>query len=299
MSINRPTIQEIECFLAVAEELSFSRAAQRLHLSQPPLSRHIQSLEEKLGSPLFQRSTRTVSLTHAGRLYQSDAREFLLKLDSAGTSVRRVGTGQTTRLRLAFVGALLDAKLVEVLRLFRKEHAECQIHLVDLAPGAQLEALRQGTIDAGFIGAAPLKIARHLSTLIWQREPLHLALPENHPLASQRTIRPSQLTDEGWVMVTREAAPAFRAQFDRFCAQAHLKPRIVQESERVAAVLTMIAAEQGISLLPRALGRWIEQGVVFRPLHAVKATLEHTFAYPRSHDKPLEDFVKLLKRDPH
>lgn len=296
MSINRPTIQEIECFLAVAEELSFSRAAQRLNLSQPPLSRHIQSLEEKLGAALFLRSTRTVSLTEAGRLYRSDARELLVKLDSAGNSVRRAGSGEIDRLRLAFVGALLDAKLVDVLRQFRQIRPNCQIHLSDLAPGAQLEALRLGSLDAGFIGAAPQKTFRHLRTFVWRYEPLHIALPENHPLASQATIRPAQITDEGWVMVSRDAAPAFRAQFDRFCAQTSIKPRIVQESERVAAVLTMVAAEQGISLLPLTLRRWIEHGVVFRPLHAPKLTLEHTFAYPQKHFEALADFIKLLKR---
>jgi DNA-binding transcriptional LysR family regulator len=295
MSINRPTIQEIECFLAVADELSFSRAARRLHLSQPPLSRHIRSLEEKLGATLFARSTRSVTLTDAGSLYLSDARDLMMKLDSAGAAVRRSLAGEVVRLRLAFVGALVDARLVDVLRRFRRLHPDCQIHLSDLAPGAQLEALREGRIDAGFIGAAPLKSGRYLQTFIWQQEPLEIALPESHPLAPQPTVRPAQLNNEGWVMVSREAAPAFRAQFDRFCTKTRLKPRIVQESERVAAVLTMVAAEQGISLLPAALSRTIGHGVVFRPLHAFKMTLEHTFAHVKEVSPPLRDFIKLLK----
>lgn len=295
MSINRPTIQEIECFLAVADELSFSRAARRLHLSQPPLSRHIRSLEEKLGATLFSRSTRSVALTDAGSLYRTDARDLMMKLDSAGAAVRRVQAGEVVRLRLAFVGALVDEKLVDVLRRFRRLHPGCQIHLSDLAPGSQLEALREGSIDAGFIGAAPLNPGRHLQTFIWQQEPLEIALPESHPLATQRTIRPAQLKDEGWVMVSSEAAPAFRAQFDRFCTKTELKPRIVQESERVAAVLTMVAAEQGISLLPVTLSRTIGHGVVFRPLHAFKMTLEHTFAHAKETNPPLKDLIKLLK----
>jgi LysR family transcriptional regulator, benzoate and cis,cis-muconate-responsive activator of ben and cat genes len=296
MSINRATIQEIEGFLAVAEELSFSRAARRLHISQPPLSRHIQSLEEKLGTPLFQRSTRSVSLTAAGMLYQSDVRDLLTRLDGASEAARRAASGESTRLRLAFVGGLLDESLVQVLRKFRRLHPHCQLQLTDFAPGEQLDALTAGTIDGGFIGAPPQKADRHLQTIIWKREPLLLALPENHPLASQKSIRLSRLKDDGWVMVSREAAPAFRQQFDHLCATARLKPRIVQESSRVAAVLTMVAAEQGISLLPQSLSHWIEKSVAFRPLADFKAALEHTFAYQKKQSsKALSDFVSLLR----
>lgn len=298
MSINRASIQEIECFLAVAEELSFSRAARRLHMSQPPLSRHIQGLEEKLGTTLFRRSTRTVSLTEAGELYRQDAREILKRLDSAGEIARRAGQGETGRLRLAFVGALLDEEMVAVIRSFRRRHPRCQLHLADLAPGEQLAALQAGEIDGGFIGAPPQKTHRHLHTLIWKREPLLLTLPKNHPLTAQKSLKLAQLKDEGWVMVSREAAPAFRTQFDQLCGQAKLKPRIVQESARVAAVLTMVAAEQGISLLPQSLSRWLNEGLVFRSLTDTRATLAHSFAYraQQANDGALKDFVALLKK---
>jgi len=297
MSINRVTVQEMECFLAVAEELSFSKAARRLHMSQPPLTRHIQSLEEKVGTALFQRTTRAVSLTAAGELYQEDGRELLTKWDAAGEAAKRAGQGETGRLRLAFVGALLDEGFVRVLRRFRSEHPRCQIHLVDLAPGEQLAALAAGAIDGGFIGAPPRGESRHLRCVVWKREPLLVTVPESHPLSAQKSIRLSELKNEGWVMVTRESAPAFRAQFDQLCDEAKLKPRIVQESARVAAVLTMVAAEQGISLLPKSLSRWIDQGVAFRPLKNTKAALEHSFTHrmDSAQSEMLEKFVLLLK----
>src|SRR5689334_21756223 len=131
MSINRATVHEMECFAAVAEELSFSRAAKRLHMSQPPLSRQIQSLEAKLGVPLLHRNTRSVSLTAAGTLYLEDARQILTRLDGAAASARRAATGEAGRLRLAFIGALLDERLVRILRSFRQLHPRCQIHLTD------------------------------------------------------------------------------------------------------------------------------------------------------------------------
>ncbi len=295
--MNRPTIRELECFTAVAEELNFSRAARRLNLSQPPLTRQIQSLEEKLGCPLLERSTRSVAITAAGRLFLEDARAVLQRLDAARDAVLRAAGGEVTRLRIGFVGALLDESLVRLLQTFREAHPQCQVALEDLSPAAQLEALAAGRIDGAFLGAPPHSLRRGLASFIWQREPLGIALPAAHPLAAAQSLPIARLRDEGWIMVSREAAPAFRRQFDTLCAAEGFKPRIVQESERVAAVLTMVAAGQGISLLPVTMGRFLTQGVAIRPLPGRKPpTLDHTFVYPKTHPAPpLADFVRLLQ----
>lgn len=264
--MNRVSLFELECFVAVAEELNFSRAANRLHMSQPPLSRQIQSLEAKIEARLLTRNTRTVSLTSAGRLYLEDSRQILTRVDDAGAVARRAATGEVSRLRLAFVGALLDEKLVEVLKAFRKMRPQCQIHLADLSPAGQLEALRAGRVDGAFIGAAPRKLDRKISTIVWKREPLLIALPEGHALARAKCVAFSALKNENWVMVSRAAAPAFRRQFDYLCARASIRAHVVQESERAAAVLTMVATEQGISLLPESVSRLIHPAVLFRPI---------------------------------
>lgn len=294
--MNRAAIYELECFIAVAEELNFSRAAARLNLSQPPLSRQVQSLEEKLGVRLLERSTRTVSLTPAGRLYLEDARQVLTRLDSAAAAARRTAAGETTRLRLAFVGALLDEGLVSVLQAFRARHPHCQIHLTDLPPAEQLEALRTGLVDGAFIGAPPRRPGKGLAMLEWKREPLLVALPAAHPLAGNKTLSLAQLKTEGWVMVSSAAAPAFRQQFESLCLLAGFRPRLVQESDRVAAVLTMVAAAQGISLLPEAMLRLIGKGVAFRPLKGRKQVLEHTFVWrAKEAENALGDLVALLR----
>ena len=294
--MNRVTTFELECFVAVAEELNFSRAAARLHLSQPPLSRQIQSLEAKLGMRLLDRNTRTVTLTPGGRLYLDDARQILLRLDSAAASVRRAASGEIARLRLAFIGALLDEGLVSVFKAFRKSHPQCQIHLTDQPPAEQLAALRAGQIDGAFIGAPPHKPGRRISTLIWKREPLLLAIPESHPLAVKKSIALTALR-ENWVMVSRAAAPAFREQFDRLCAKISLRPGIVQESDRAAAVLTMVAAGQGISLLPESVSKLVNRSVVFRPLQGERPVLEHAFAWrPSESQNLITEFLKFLPR---
>lgn len=293
--MNRAAVYELECFVAVAEELNFSRAAKRLHISQPPLSRQIQSLEQKLGARLLTRNTRTVALTPAGALYLQDARQILAQLDGAAATVRRAVGGEVSRLRLAFVGALLDESLVKVLQLLRRRHPQCQIHLVDLSPAEQLEFLRKGQLDGAFIGAPPWKPGRSITTVIWKREPLLAALWEAHKLATARTLSFAALKNENWVMVPRSAAPAFRRQFDQLCAEAGIRLRVIRESERVAAILTMVAAEQGISLLPESISRQMHPGVVFRGIKGGRFKFDHAFAFPSGETNPaIQELLALL-----
>jgi LysR family transcriptional regulator, benzoate and cis,cis-muconate-responsive activator of ben and cat genes len=297
MGMNRAGIRELECFVAVAEELNFSRAARRLCLSQPPLSRQIRSLEERLGVKLLERNTRTVTLTSAGALFLQDARQVLMRLDGAAAAVRRAAAGEVARLRLAFVGALLDEGLVAVLQSFRTLHPHCQIHLTDLSPAAQLEALASGQVDGAFVGADPGRVKGGIATLVWKREPLLAALPEGHPLARCGKVPLSGLRNEHWVMVSREAAPAYRRQFDELCRRAGWRAHVVQESERVAAVVTMVAAGQGISLLAESFSRHLHPGVVFRPIAGPQPVLDNTFAYrPDAAPGVMADFLKLLRQ---
>ena len=246
---------------------------------------------------LLVRSTRSVTLTDAGALYREDARSVLTRLDAATDAARRTSKGETTRLRLAFVGALLDEQLISILREFRRSHGRCQLHLTDLSPARQLEALQAGDLDGGFVGAPPERLDRNLRTIVWKSEPLVLALPAAHRLVREKTLRLASVRDDGWVMVSREAAPAFRRQFDRLCASEKFRPRIVQESERVSAVLTMVAAEQGISLLPKGVSRLVAHGVNFVALTGRAAHLDHAFAFrAKCPPQEIEDLVSLLSR---
>jgi DNA-binding transcriptional LysR family regulator len=295
--MTRPDLRELECFVAVADHLNFSKAAKHLHLSQPPLTRHIKSLEAKLGSRLFERNTHSVSLTDQGRLYLEDARAIIGRLDQASETIRRARHGETDRLRLAFVGALLDQKLVELIQLFRHTHPACQLQIADLPPASQLDLINSGELDGGFIGAKPSRTTKDIAFAVWRKEPLLLALPESHPLAKILTIKWPDLVDQSWVMVSRTAAPAFRHQFFEICDRHGLGPRIVQESDRVPAILTMVAAGSGVTLVPQTVEHLISKGVVFRELPSPKPVLLHTFGYgPRNLTKPLEDFLAILQK---
>lgn len=295
--MSRIDLRELESFVAVADHLSFSRAARQLNLSQPPLTRHVQSLESKLGTRLFQRNTHAVALTDAGALFLEDAMAILRHLDRATESIRRAREGETVRLRIAFVGALLDDKLVGLLQKFRERHPGAQVVVTDLAPADQLAALRAGEIDGGFIGARPAKSVKGLTLLAWNQEPLLLALPEAHPLATLRRLSWRDLHRAAWVMVSRQAAPAFRQQFAELDRSQRLAARIVQESDRVAAILTMVAAGSGVSIVPEAVRHLITKGVVFRPLPPPQPVLQHTFAHRSETISPaLENFLVLLRK---
>jgi DNA-binding transcriptional LysR family regulator len=158
-----------------------------------------------------------------------------------------------------------------------------------------LEALKSGEIEGAFVGVAPNKLPQNISMITWKKEPLQLVIPEDHRLASNSTLALAELKDEDWVMISRTAAPAFRRQFDHICQKARIKPRVVQESDRAAAILTMVAAGQGVSLLPESVSPIIRVGVVFITIRDAEATLAQTFAFRNSEPgSPIAGFLDLL-----
>ncbi|MEI9897369.1 MAG: LysR substrate-binding domain-containing protein [Chthoniobacter sp.] len=288
------SLRELECFTAVAEELSFTRAAQKLHLAQPPLSRHVRALEDRLGTALFDRSGRKVALTAAGAVFYEETRTILPQLIRAGETTRRFASGQTERLRLGFVSAVLSPELVEVLRSFRQRHPEVQLRMQDLPPAEQLAALRQGTLDGGFIGLPPGGRTPGIRILPWRQEALAAFVPFGHPLAVRRQIDLRALAGEALVAVSSEAAPAFAAWLRAVCGQAGFRPRIVLESPRAQAVAVMVAAGAGIALLPVSLSRVVGEAAAVIPIRKAPK-ISHVFARPAGAPVPaMRRFMNLL-----
>ena len=291
--MNRPSLWELECFVAVAEELHFSNAAKRLHISQPPLSRQIQALERKLGVELLRRKTRTVELTLPGEVFLDDAREILQHLDRASFAAQRSGGGEIERLRLGFISALLGPDLIQVLRSFRDERPMCQVELLDLPAADQLRRIEHGTLDGGVIGGAPAKRSSDLKFLVWKTERYMVGLPERHSLSVKVVLSLQELRNERWVLTSRATAPAFRQRIDELCTAAGFTPRIVLESDRSQAVLAMVAAENGIGMFTETITRLIDRGVVFRPLNTRRAVIQHTLVWQA--DKNSEALLAFRK----
>lgn len=289
-------MREIECFIAAAEELSFTRAAEKLHLAQPPLSRHIQSLEEKIGGPLFRREGRRVSLTPTGALFYDETRALLPQLARAGEAARRHASGEVARLRLGFVSAVLSPELLEVLRRFRAEHPAVQLSVYDQPPAEQLAAIARGTLDGGFVGLRPLEETPGVQCLPWMKERVACFVPAGHRLARSRELAMRELAQEAFVAVSSESAPAFAAFVRRLCRDAGFRPRVVVESARAQAVAVMVAAGLGVAVLPESLKRVVGHAVAVVPL-AKAPTLTHVFARRAGPPtRAMKDFVACLSR---
>lgn len=271
------SLRELECFTAVAEELSFTRAAAKLRVAQPPLSRHIRALEEKLGAQLFERAARRVVLTSAGALFYEETRTILPQLRRAGETTRRFAAGQTRRLRLGFVSAVLGPELTDLLRRFRQRHPDVQLVVQDGLPAELLAGVAHGTLDGAFVGLRPRERTPGIVYQTWLTEPLAAFVPIGHRLAGKRTLALAELAGEPLVAVSNDAAPAFAAFVRLRCAEASFRPRIVVESGRAQAVAVMVAAGSGIALLPQSLARVVGRAAVVVPL-AKPPMLTHVFA---------------------
>lgn len=299
------TLRELECFTAVAEELSFTRAARRLHLAQPPLSRHIRVLEEKMGVRLFERDQHGVALTTAGGLFYEETRGILPQLSRAGEAVRRAARGETTRLRLGFVSAVLSAELVETFRKFRTAHPHVQVMLHDSSPTEQLQAIAEGRLDGGFVGLMPEDRPAGVKFVSWRKEPLLCFLPEGHRLAKAKPtvkqgaqkkhlIALSDLAREPFIAVSVGAAPAFATYVHALCREAGFRPRIVLESPRAQAVAVMVAAGSGVALLPESLAHLMGKAVCALPLREAPE-ITHVFAHaPGRMSGAMREFLDLL-----
>ena len=271
------TLRELECFTAAAEELSFTRGAEKLGLAQPPLSRHIRMLEEKVGATLFERRGRRVTLTAAGALFHGQTRSLLPALARSAEAARQHATGANETLRLGFVSAVLGPELMDTLQRFRKQHPTVQLMVEDSPPSVQMELLRRGLLEGGFVGLRPQGSSPGIVFTPWRKEPLAVFVPFDHPLARQESVPLAQLRNETFVAVSSEAAPAFSAFVRRICGDQGFRPRIVLEADRAQAVAVMVTAGAGIALLPVSLARVVGDAVRMIPLRKAPL-LTHVFA---------------------
>lgn len=258
--------RQLQQFVAVAEELSFRRAAQRLHMAQPPLTQAIQRLERSLGLELFARSHGGVQLSAAGQAFLAEARRALAQIDRAVAAARSAAAGTRGRLRLAFVPSAGLGIVPQIVAAFRNLHPEVELELRGETTTMQLESLRTDRIDAGIL-VPPLRDAGDVRITPLAIERLVAALPAGHPLAVRERIHLAQLADEPFVLFPLVQGPAFLNAILVACQRAGFFPRVVAESPQLQMLLTLIACGMGVSLVPAAM-----RAVRFENVHYAELT---------------------------
>jgi len=288
-------LRHLRYFVAVAEELSFTRAARNLNIAQPPLSQQIRALEQEIGVSLFLRTHHHVELTAAGRQFLIDARNILSQATDAATRARRTAQGEEGELRLSFVSsAVYEDTVPQLLREFRSRYPTVALHLEQLSTVHQVQALVGHRIDAGFI-RPPMDEPRLMLRTI-AREALMLVLPQDHALSQNRSVQLRSVASEAWVMISREAGAGFYQQTFDLCLKAGFTPRVSMEVGEIQTAVSLVAAGFGVTLVPASFTVLRRRGAVYVPLASPVAKVEICLAYLREHHSPLlRNFLRLIR----
>jgi DNA-binding transcriptional LysR family regulator len=266
-------LRHLRYFVAVAEELSFTRAAERLHMSQPPLSTQIRDLEAALGVTLIDRSRRTIALTPAGDALRAEAGRLLVQVDQALRAVQRAGTGETGRLTVGFVPSASVTTLPATLRAFRERHPGVELYLRDMAPDGLVAALRDGGVDVAFLYLPFAETGVEVRAV--SNEALVAALPEGHPLAGRPQLKVADLRDEPFVLPAQHRMPGLHTQVLDACRRAGFSPTPVQKDVwLMQTILGLVAAGLGVALVPASVEHLHRTGVAFRSLRDAPATVQ-------------------------
>jgi len=259
-------LRHLRYFVAVADELNFTRAARKLHVAQPALSRQIRQLEEELGVKLLERNHHAVALTRSGRDFLAEARALLQQSEQAIRAARQSGEAAPGQLNLGYVWGLFHSLVPPILQRFRESSPKTAVNLFDLSALQQAEALLEGALDAGFIGFAHEADTAKLNKRKVGSCAFVAALPKSHRAARKPAIHLSSLAGDFFIGISDQTYPGASLCVTEACARAGFRPKILQMVERGYAILGLVAGNCGVALLPESLKALPHPGIVFRPL---------------------------------
>lgn len=266
-------LRRLRYFVVVAEELNFSRAAERLHMAQPPLSAQIKHLEAELEARLFDRLGRGVRLTEAGRLLLDEARRIFVQIEGTENMVRRVSNGEVGRLTIGFVPSATNNILPAFLRVFRQRYPDVELYLNEMKPDDLVSRMHDRRIDVSFFYLPFEDSVLDIRPVL--REPLVVALPEAHPLAGEPGVAVRDLAEEPFVLPARYQMPGLYAQVMEVCRRAGFVPRAVQkEVWLMQTIVGLVAGEIGVALVPASLQNLRRTGVVYKKVEDLSPAVE-------------------------
>nr|WP_321507107.1 LysR family transcriptional regulator [uncultured Celeribacter sp.] len=287
------TFRQLQYFLALAEELHFGRAAERLHISQPPLSASLKQLEHTLGFPLMERTNRVVRLTPAGAVFANHARRILGQLSVAEASAAQTAHGGSGTLRVAFVPSMLFRHLPARLRGFRDAHPNVDLILKEMNTARQVEALSKHEIDVGFIHAIPLPPEIDHQTL--ETERLVCCLPRDHRLATRSRVRLGDLAGERVLVFSREFAEHYHDRIVALLRAAGIAPYPNYHVQNWFTIVALVAQGMGVSLVPKSLGSSTFSDVVYVEIEEADAQHQVSLIWNKA-DAPgtVAPFVRFI-----
>ena len=285
-------LRQLRYFVAVARERNFTRAAEKLRIAQPPLSRQVQQLERELGAVLIERGSRPVRLTAAGRLLYEHATQVLERVEELQAMTKRLHDAERPHFSIGFVGSTLYGYLPEVIRGYRAARPLTELTLLEMTTLEQIAALKEGRIDVGF-GRIPLDDARIERTLL-RNERLCAALPASHALLQHKgPLHLADLADEPLVVYPKSPRPSYADQVLALYRDQALRPRVVYEVRELQTALGLVAAETGICLVPASVERLRRDNVVYRALDEASAVSPILMSTRKGEKSP--DIALILK----
>jgi DNA-binding transcriptional LysR family regulator len=284
-----PELRHLRYFVAVAEELNFSRAATRLHMAQPPLSVAIKQLEQELGTDLFLRSTREVRLTEAGRVFLDGARRTLAEADRAIAVARRAGAGELGQLKVAFSWSARFETLPALGQALRARHPDIELLTQEMWNAEMVNALRSAAVDLA-ISLCP-ELVSDLADEVIRTEPVVAVLSAGHSLANEEAIPLASLGEEEFLLFPRELAPRLHDVLVGICRGAGFEPKLRSESFHTGWDLVLLGEVPVVALAPRSVARGLPEGVVAVPLFESADSLETRLVWRAGESSPtLEAF---------
>lgn len=290
-------LRHMRYFLAVADELNFGRAAEKLGIAQPNLSQQIKALEEIVGASLFDRTQRSVHLTAAGEYFMTEAREALAHAQTALTVAQRAGRGEIGQIAVGYVGsATYTGALVSIMGAFRDDFPNVEIGLSELEMTAQLKQIAAGTLDVGFI-RPPVDLPLGVGSSLILQEQVDLAISDRHPLADRDEIALVDLRDETFITPRHAINVSFHKHTTDACAAAGFSPRLGRHGADFVTIISMVAIGLGVALVPQSCKCLDLPGVRYKRLANTRVLADLSLAYRRSEASPVaRAFVQYCVR---
>lgn len=285
----------LRSFVVLSEELHFGRAARRMNMTQPPLSKAIKQLEEDLGLKLFERDSKRVVLTPVGQVMLAKAKETLLHARNTAAFARSIAAGLTGRIEVGFTAVMLYRGLGGVMERFRAGFPHIEVSFTETVSQRQIELVKSGSLDAGFINS-PLA-PPGVESLGVCLERYLACIPSRHPMAAAQRISLATLSDEAFLVFARDASHAYHDQVMAMCATAGFQPRTRQYSGQILTLVALVAAGFGVTVVPESVRNAGMKGVAFVPITGVKPQQTAFLIWDAARSTPgLQSFIGTVRQ---